>query len=308
MTSNALVTLLESILGKSYAQQNNNHAFHCPFCNHRKKKLIVNVVTQHFHCWVCNTGGRKIYQLFRKLNVSRDKYAQLSKILDDIIIRPDKTSTKTAVLDLPKEYIPLWMKGNSPDYKNAIHYLKSRNITIADILKYKIGYCESGIYSGKIIVPSFDENGSLNYFISRAIYSADNETYKNPKFSKDIIGFELYINWDMPICLVEGVFDAFAIRHNAIPLFGKHISNTLKQRIVDKKVKTIYVCLDEDARKQAVSTAEYFMVNGISVHFIELPQGQDPSSLGYEKINEMIKSSGPMTETELLQKKILCAL
>ena len=80
---------------------------------------------------------------------------------------------------------------------------------------------------------------SLNYFVARAYYEEDKWKHKNPPTSKDIVGFELHVNWDMPIVLVEGAFDAIAIKRNAIPLFGKTISNTLKKRIVEKGVKQI---------------------------------------------------------------------
>jgi len=195
----------------------------------------------------------------------------------------------------------------SPEFRNAVHYLKKRNITIHDILKYRIGYCRKGPYKGKIIIPSYDANGSLNYFVARAYYEEDKFKHKNPPASKDIVGFELHINWNMPIVLVEGAFDAIAIKRNAIPLFGKTISNTLKKRIVEKGVKDIYICLDLDARKQALETAQYFMSNGLNVYFVDIT-GKDPSDLGFEKITSVLNKTHVMNETELMEKKILCAL
>ena len=58
--------------------------------------------------------------------------------------------------------------------------------------------------------------------------------YKNPPMSKDTVGFELFINWNEPIVLCEGVFDAIAIRNNAIPLLGKFLSKTLLKKISRK--------------------------------------------------------------------------
>ena len=66
-----LVTLLEKVLNKSYQMKNGEHAFHCPFCNHHKKKLQINIETQKWHCCVCNIGGYKIGILLRKLNAPR---------------------------------------------------------------------------------------------------------------------------------------------------------------------------------------------------------------------------------------------
>ena len=308
MSKFSIITLLESVMGRGKINSNDNIAFHCPFCHHNKKKMEVNIVTQYWHCWVCNAAGRKLAVLFRKLNVQREKIAKLVDLLDDVEWKPSKTTTDTPVLQLPEGYRPLWkLQEMSPEYRNAVHYLKGRNITIHDILKYRIGYCRKGPYKGKIIIPSYDANGSLNYFVARAYYTEDKFKHKNPPASKDIVGFELHINWKMPIILVEGAFDAIAIKRNCIPLFGKTISNTLKKRIVEKGVKDIYICLDLDARKQALETAEYFMSNGLNVYFVDIT-GKDPSDLGFEKITNVLHETHIMNETELMEQKILCAL
>jgi DNA primase len=269
--------------------------------------MEVNIVSQHWHCWVCNAAGRKLTVLFRKLNVQREKISRLIQLLDDVEYRPAKTTTDTPVLQLPEEYIPLWkIDTKAPEYRNAIYYLKNRGITIYDILKYRIGYCTNGLYNGKIIIPSYDANGSLNYFVGRAYYDTDYK-HKNPNASKDIVGFELHINWNMPIILVEGAFDAIAIKRNAIPLFGKTISNTLKKRIVEKGVKEIYICLDMDARKQALEAAEYFMANGLDVYFVDLPES-DPSELGFKQIKYEIEQTCRLSQEKLMEQKILCTI
>ena len=308
MSNFPIITLLETVLGKGRISTNNNVAFNCPFCHHHKKKMEVNIATQHWHCWVCNAAGRKLPLMLRRLNVDRTKISQLTVMLEEVEYKPKTTTTNTPVLALPEGFRPLWIldKG-TPEYRNAIYYLRGRGITIYDILKDRIGYCDKGPYTGKIIIPSFDANGSLNYFVSRAYYSDDQQKHKNPAFSKDIIGFELHINWSMPVILVEGAFDAIAIRRNAIPLFGKTISDTLKKRIIEHGVKSIYICLDNDARKQAFETAEYFMSNGVHVYFVDLPES-DPSELGFEKIRNLIDDTIELSSDKLMQEKILCRL
>ena len=213
MSNFPIVTLLESVLGKGRIKANNNVAFHCPFCHHHKPKLEINTQSQHWHCWVCNAAGRKLPILFRRLNVDRKKVSKLIVLLEDVEYRPKKTTTDTPVLHLPEGFKPLWeFDRASPEYRNAVFYLRKRGINIQDILKYRIGYCDTGPYNGKIVIPSFDANGSLNYFVSRAYYEDDTWKHKNPDVSKDIIGFELHVNWDMPIILVEGAFDAITIK------------------------------------------------------------------------------------------------
>jgi DNA primase len=303
-----LRTLIDSVLGNGRSTNNNNIAYYCPFCHHYKKKLEVNTISQHWHCWVCNIAGRKIVTLFRKLNVERIKISKLISILDEVEYKPKRTTTDTPVLQLPENFRPLWkLDKTSPEYRNAIYYLKGRGIGIHDILRYRIGYCRKGLYSGKIIIPSYDANGSLNYFVARAYYEEDKFKHKNPPTSKDIIGFELHINWNLPIILVEGAFDAITIKRNVIPLFGKTISDTLKKRIVEKGVKEIYICLDQDAKKQALEAAAYFMNNGLNVYFIDLTS-KDPNELGFEKTKEVLKHTPCMTQEYLMEQTILCTL
>jgi hypothetical protein len=180
MIDTRLTQLIESVLGKGKVTNKGNIAHHCPFCQSRQKKLEVQSVTNDkgenpWHCWVCNKSGKKLTSLFKALNVGRDKIAELYKVLS---IQPkyssnqfDSTFQSTTAVDLPKEYIPLFKNSESIEYKNAIHYLRSkRKITLSEIVKYSIGYCESGEYAKKIIIPSYDETGKLNYFVGRAYY------------------------------------------------------------------------------------------------------------------------------------------
>ena len=162
-------------------------------------------------------------------------------------------------------------------------YLKNRGITRHDIVRYGIGYCESGPYEKMIIIPSYDKDGKLNFFTGRSYYKDASFKHKNPKVSKDIIGFDLFINWNEPITIVEGAFDAIAVKRNAIPLFGKIILKKLKKQIIKKNVKDIYIALDSDARDKALDICQYFIDNGIRVYLIELGD-KDPSELGYKNI------------------------
>jgi hypothetical protein len=206
------------------------------------------------------------------------------------------------------EFKPLWVANDvSPEFRNAFAYLKRRGVSIFDIIKYRIGYCETGLYSGKIIIPSFAADGSLNYFVGRGYYPDDQHKHKNPDVSKNIIGFELFVNWQLPVILVEGAFDAIAIKRNSIPLFGKTINDALKTKIIDNNVTDIYICLDKDARKQALETANYFIAKGIRVYFVDLEQ-KDPSEIGFRHIQEIIKKTEQMNESDLFAQTLLSSL
>jgi DNA primase len=299
-----LVTLLEKVLMKSYQMKNGEHAFHCPFCNHHKKKLQVNLETQKWHCWVCNAGGHKIGILLRKLNAPKQIISDVLKILGDYRgVSKEKDEKTEYNVSLPQCYKPLWEKSEDPLYKNAIHYLKKRGIEGIDILRYSIGYCSSNGYSNRIIIPSYDADGKLNYFIARDMFPNSKFKYKNPPMSKDTVCFEMFINWNEPIVLVEGVFDAIAIRNNAIPLLGKFPSKTLVKRLVEKNVKQIYVALDEDARQDAIKLSKFLMDYGISTYLLNM-KDKDPSELGFTKFWEIVKNTKQSKFSDIIKGRL----
>ena len=181
-------------------------------------------------------------------------------------------------------------------------FLHNRGLTYKDILKYGIGYCSEGLYGNRVIVPSYDSDGQLNYFVGRDFYNSKMK-YKNPPIPKDVIGFDLYINWDEPIVLCEGVFDAIAIKRNAIPMFGKTIPKKLFKKIIEKNVKKVFLMLDEDAKSDSIKITENLINFGIDVIYIAMEDG-DPSDLGYERSLELIKSSRKITFKELIGHKL----
>ena len=299
-----LVTLLEKVLMKSYQMKNGEHAFHCPFCNHHKKKLQVNCETQKWHCWVCNAGGHKIGILLRKINAPKQIISEVLKILGDYKgTKHEKEEVTKYDVSLPQCYQPLWQKSNDPLYKNAISYLKRRGITGIDILRYSIGFCSSNGYSNRIIIPSYDADGKLNYFIARDMFPNSKFKYKNPPMSKDTVCFEMFINWNEPIVLCEGVFDAIAIRRNVIPLLGKFPSKTLVKRLVEKRVKTIYVALDEDARQDAIKLSKFLMDYGISTYLLNM-KDKDPSELGFTNFWKLLESTQQSTFSDIIRGRL----
>jgi hypothetical protein len=299
MANQRLLQLLESVLGKGKSTSGDNVAFFSPFKSHYKPKLEINLKTDSkgdnpWHCWISDQKGRSIHSLFKQLNLPRERFEELERIIKFSKFRNTDTADRKEILQLPAEYRPLWVTKNTPDYRNAISYLKSRNVSIFDIIRYRIGYCEDGAYSGKIIIPSYDANGQLNYFVSRAFYQADWQKHKNPRVSKDIIGFEMMINWNEPVVLCEGAFDAIAIKRNALPLFGKIIQPALRKKLIEKRVRDIYICLDSDAIRNALDIADTFMKEGLNVYFVAL-QDQDASELGFEEITKRIAETDKLT-------------
>jgi DNA primase len=299
-----VIGVLDSSLGIGSRLKSDEQAYYCPFCHHHKKKLQVNLETQKWHCWVCDSKGLKIRNLLRKLDIPKSSISLVDKIYGNSYVKREE---KEEIVDLrlPNDFKPLRNVPNSfePNFKHALLYLKRRGLTPEDIIKYNIGYCTNGLYSNRIIVPSYDDNYRLNYFIARSFYEDSSMKYKNPPVSKNTIIFENQINWNLPIIICEGVFDAIAIKRNAIPILGKFIPKKLMNRIFKERVNEITIALDSDAQEQALHYVNYFQKQGILVKNIK-PTDKDVSDMGFFEINKNLKAENNIEFIDLVRQKI----
>jgi hypothetical protein len=307
MINQSLVSLANSVLGTGKATARGNYAYHCPLCHHPKPKLEINMTENTkgenaWHCWVCDKKGKKLYQLFKAVEVSPEIMAELKAIVK--YTGPETDVKIEEKLKLPKEFQPLTnIQKSNIIGRHALAYLKSRGITEEDILKYGIGYCETGRYANMVIIPSYDVKGNINYFTGRSFEKEPSVKYRNPTVSRDIIPFELFINWDLPLILCEGPFDAIAIKRNVIPLLGKNIQSNLMKKIVMSSVEKIYIALDRDAQKQALDFCEKLMNEGKEVYLVDM-RDKDPSEMGFAGFTNLIQETYPLTFSGLLEKKL----
>jgi hypothetical protein len=309
MINQLLVTLVNSVLGTGKKTARGNMAYHCPYCNHHKPKLEVNFTENKeglnpWHCWVCDKKGKSILPLLFKSKASPTKIAEAKALVKDTSSNTNYNIKSTNTIKLPDEFICLdQLNNNSIIRKHAISYLKKRGITSTDFIKYNIGYCEEGLYKNMIIIPTYDKDGILNYFVARSFEKDSFIKYKNPQVSRDIIPNEYMINWDLPIILCEGLFDAIAIKRNAIPLLGKNIQSNLMKKIVTSQVKKIYIALDKDAIKQALRFCELLLAEGKEVYLVDM-QDKDPSEMGFNNFTKLIQTTVPLTYYSLMEQKL----
>ena len=306
MINDLLVNLANSVLGGGRKTARGNYAYTCPFCNHHKPKLEVNFTVNKkglnpWNCWVCNTKGSRLITLFKKVNADNSKMQELMSLVK-VYDYGNEHGVSAETLCLPKEYSNI-LGNNDIIAKHAYSYLKRRGLTDNDIIKYNIGYCENGLYAKMVIIPSYDANGNLNYFTGRSFEKDPYIKYRNPSWSRDIIPFEFFINWNLPIILCEGPFDAISIKRNAIPLLGKNIQKSLMKKIVSSTVEKIYLALDTDAMTRALEFAEEFLNVGKKVYLVEL-KDKDPSEMGFIDFTKLVQTSKKLTYENLFEKKL----
>ena len=282
------VKLLINFLG-NYNKSKDEHLFYCPKCKHHKKKLSVNLDKNVFKCWICDYNGRDVHRLvcLHGSSTDRQEWERLTGVVDFSDL--DQEQEEELAISLPEEFITLTGNKINPLSIDARNYLKQRRITEEQIIWWKMGYCPDGKYAKRIIVPSFDMEGDLNYFVSRS-YDNNWIKYLNPPSKKDFIFSELYLDWDKEITIVEGVFDAIVAR-NAIPLLGSTLreNSYIFQRITEKCEK-IYIALDRDVRAKEDKIIQLLLSYGVDVYRID--------TSGFGDIGEMDK------ETFQARKKI----
>ena len=302
----SVINILDDVLGPGTSMKNDEQAHYCPFCHHHKKKLQINLQSQKWHCWVCDSKGKRIQSLLKRLHVDSRKLNKIFEIYgDDYVVYSNNTEDEKVELRLPNEFRSLLEepKGINPLFRKVKEYARKRNISEGDIKRYNIGYCDSGHYANRIIIPSYDRDNRLNYFIARSVFDEEKFKYKNPPVSKNVIMFENQINWDEPITLVEGVFDAMAVKRNAIPLLGKFVPKTLNDTIYKKEVKGINILLDEDAQEQALHYTIQYQNQGITTKNIK-PTDKDASEMGFSEVNTKLKESEKTEFGDIISQKL----
>ena len=293
---NNKLKIVTDVLG-SYRRAGDEYLFTCPFCSHHKKKMSVNFSINSFKCWVCDARSKNIYRLVRKFGSyqQRQKYLELQGRLDltefEDIFREINEEETIQKIDLPLEFISLCNRHLPLHSKAPMEYLKSRGLNKNEVLKWKIGYCKEGRYAGRIVIPSINNDGDCNYFIARS-YVGHGRRYLNPPCGRDIIFNSLMVDWDEPVVLVEGVFDAIVIGDNAIPILGSTLreDSRLFQALAIHDTP-IFVALDPDAEKKAQWIIRSCLKYDLEVKKINLEDYEDIGSMSREVFQEKLKNA-----------------
>lgn len=309
-----LVNILEGVFGdvRKHNEETGQAAFDCPACSAEKGlidgdgkgNLEINYKKNVFKCWSCQETNNMHGSVLKLLN----KYGNKNAIKNYLLVKPDantfsESEKERVLLTLPEGYKKL-SECTEKDYKStiALKYLYDRGITDEIIKEFNIGYTITGKFYNRIIIPSYDANNNLNYFIARWFAKEYTKLkYLNPVAEKsEIIFNENKINWDATIYLVEGVTDHIVIP-NSIPLLGKFISFNLLDKLHDNARGYVVIVLDDDAYEDAKRLYREINFGDLygRVKLVKCPEGYDPSKI-YEKLGnkgivKLLKSAKKLT-------------
>ena len=288
--------ILAQHLGSYKTMAGHNHYFECPSCHHHNKKLTIHIEKNVFSCFHCEIKGRSFIYLLKLAGVSN--LTQYKKVfneeakknigdIDNIFGEEPLIENK---LTLPKGYENLFRNIKKEFYKRAVDYLLQRGLRKEDILKYNIHYSVS---EQRVLFPSYDKDSNLNYYVARSIQPFENYKYKNARASKrNVIFNEHLIEWNKPLYIVEGIFDAILSRKNAVPILGSNIGtgSLLFKRLLENRTEVI-VALDADAKKKVVNLINKLVKFNVKVTYVDWEdEKRDIAEIGSEEFEEIVMS------------------
>jgi len=293
-TVSSKVRFIKSVFGScDLDRAGENVAVSCPSCNgSSKKKLSINLSTWQSHCWVCGLKGKTLLPILKKY-FSHEKAstfrAQFIPRSETVYLDEKEEEEK---LILPHGFTFLGKAKNikDPDLKACVRYLFKRGLTEKDIWYFKLGAITTGRYRRRVIVPSFNVNGELNFFVARSIDPDCNFKYINaPTDKKTIIFNEYSIDWQDELTLVEGPFDLMKTNENTTCLLGSNLTEEmyLFQKIIKHRTPVV-LALDSDMQRKTQKIASLLNSYGCHVKIVDLGAKSD---VGEMTKNEFKKAS-----------------
>lgn len=269
-----------------------NVAVKCPMCKEKREKykLSIDLESWVYHCWVCDSKGKNIINVIKN-HCRSELYNEYRHYFTYDEVSLDES--KDIIVKLPSDFKLLGENWNSKlyDIKCSVRYLKSRGVSLDTAWEYRLGISLNGRFKRRIIIPSFDEQYSLNYYVARSIDDKFPK-YLNAKTKrKDLIFNCCDIDWHKPLYVVEGVFDLMKINRNAVPLLGSSISKKyiLFKKIIENKTQVI-LCLDHNAEAKQNKIANLFKNYGIKVRTMDTSGYDDIAVMPEDVISERIDS------------------
>ena len=250
--------------------------------SHRENKLkfIVQLDTQQFNCWVCGLSGVGVLKVVKKYVPSK------ASICEKVFLRnykETKVEKEEIEVKLPENVCFLAESQNSydPDIRSIISYAKRRGLKDRDFWYFKLCAAKTGRLKQRVIIPSFDKDGKLNYYVARSIFKDNKFKYINAKVpKKEVIFNEINIDWSKELTLVEGPFDLLKSNENSTCLLGCSLKED--QPLFKKIVKNntdICLALDPDVIDKSYKIARLLSSYGINVRILDCS--------GYEDVGEM---------------------
>lgn len=291
-----------------------NLSIWCPFCKNKDKnklKLVMHLEKNFYHCWICDKSGgisSLIWHLDKsKVQESKNYFKSYKKTFS---LFDEKEEEIDLSVELPRDFrlISNNLHRKDKDLQDLVEYCKNRGFNKHKILMLKVGYSNVFEFRRSLIIPSFDENGVVNFYTSRKIDASTNDPYKynNARIQKKYIIFnDLNIDWNIPLTLVEGPLDLIKTNDNATCLLGSSLTEDmlLFQKIVKNKTP-VNIALDRDAYYKAVRIGNLLSNYDVDVNIVDTRKYSDVGDMPREYFKNILGEANTFDKDDLLLNKI----
>lgn len=279
---------LQQLFPDGKVTSNRWYNINCPMCSSKGYKQDVgyhfgiNYKYGYTNCWKCGTR----YKLTKFLSIVHAEYDK-----NDFTFEEEALIITKAIVKFPREYTNLldMFDPRYPSYVNALTYIEER-IGLDLALRMNIGFCDTGRYANRIIVPMFDVGDNIIYFVGRSIYKHIKPKILNPFGERKSVLF----NWNTAqnfseIYLAEGVFGALVFYPYGVATLGKEITDEQILIILRSKVKIINIVLDGNAIQDAHRVANKILslTAKIKIRVLKLKPEIQPDDLSFEHLLRM---------------------
>jgi len=323
-TRGQAIDFIEKVFGPgSMTNQGANISVVCPVCVetkghfYAKRKLAIRTDNFVTHCWVCGYKSRNLANLIRKYHSGYFK-EYVEQFIGATHLKAEANNQEEEQLRLPSGFKLLANHDVSTSYFEAIgatNYLSTR---FGEELKLqnrddRLWYWKFGIsvedqaFLNRVIMPSFDIDGNLNYYTGRAILPNIRPKYLNPNiFREDVVFNEINIDWSEPLTIVEGPFDLIKCNTNATCLLGSELTTEYKLFLMIIKHKTpVVLALDSDAKEKTLKIAQLLFEYDISVSILDIPPNfKDVGEMTQSEFTSLLKSATSFNADYFLRTRI----
>jgi hypothetical protein len=319
---NKKINFIESLTSRTHMSNDGiNISIWCPFCKHsnrNKLKLVLHLEKNFWHCWLCDKKGSDVSYIVgrfnkSKVNESKNLFKRKNKV-NEISINlfgeelPDNEEIN--IVEIPDGFQLLTnnFSSNNPDIRDVFKYAIGRGINKHKMSLLRLGVSLSFEFKRSLIIPSFDAEGEINFYTARRI-DVDTSSpikYKNASISKkDIIFNELFIDWSLPLTIVEGPLDLLKTNDNATCLLGSSLTYDMKlfKKIVENKTE-INLALDKDVYFKAVKIANLLHEYDVKVNILDTRIANDVGDMTTSQFRECLDNAKEYKENDLLLTKI----
>jgi|GEM_PF-5727551 len=265
----------------------------CPFHSEKHPSFSINIETGFYFCQSCKAKGKiKLYACKDQVTLP--------------VIGSKQVDTTICQIDLPKEYIPCYEKSR---YKIP-RYLRDRLISLKVLRQFKLGFCNTGYYKNRAIIPVFD-SGKLAGFISRSMLTQKFKYLYPRRFKKSFFVFNLDYclkeKYD-EIFLTEGVFDVFNLYQqgfeNTVAIFGKIMSEHQLLKLQQAKIKRINLLLDLDVNVKELYSLYVKLSLFFDVYIMSCFPCKDPGEMSVKQIEQSFLNKSKLIKVDVLKRSL----